>query len=96
MLWHSSYLKEIFSTLTYNAYPNYLDQIMTSWKMENSMFTLQLDRLFSIWINGTHCMRFWVCTVGTYRASAIIGRVHTAFFNYHYFSKMTNMPDVIF
>ena len=30
-----------------------------------------------------------------YRATAILGRIHTAFFNYHYFGKMTNMPDEI-
>ena len=30
-----------------------------------------------------------------YRTTAILSQVHTAFFNYHYFSKMTNMPDEI-
>ena len=68
---------------------------MTALKMENSTFTLQLDRLFSIWNNAVHCMNFWVCTVGLYRATFILSRVHKAFFNYHYFSKMTNMPDEI-
>ena len=42
-------------------------------------------------------MNFWVCTADTYRAIAILGRVHTAFFNYHHFSKMTNMPvEIVF
>ena len=68
---------------------------MTSLKMENSTFSSWLDRLFSIWNNAIHHMNFWVCTAGTYRATAILGRVHTAFFNYHYFSKITNMPDEI-
>ena len=36
-------------------------------------------------------MNFWVCTVGMYRATAIISRVHTAFFNYHSFCKVINM-----
>ena len=40
-------------------------------------------------------MNFWVCTAGMYRAPAILSRVHTAFFNYHYFSEMTNMPNEI-
>ena len=40
-------------------------------------------------------MNFKVCTVGMYRATAILHRVHTAFFNYYYFSKITNMPDEI-
>ena len=61
--------------------------------MENSTFTLQLDRLLNIWNNDIHHMNFWVHAVATYRATAILGRVHTAFFNYIYFSKMTNMPD---
>ena len=30
--------------------------------------------------------------MGTYRATAILSRVHAAFFNYHYFSEMTTMP----
>ena len=59
------------------------------------MFTTQLDRLFSILNNAVHHMSFWVCTVGTYIAMAILCRVHTAFFNYHYFGKMTNMPEEI-
>ena len=41
------------------------------------------------------CMNFWVCMAGMYRAKAILGTVHTAFFKYHYFSEMTNMPDEI-
>ena len=28
-----------------------------------------------------------------YKSTAILGRVHTAFVNYHYFSEVTNMPD---
>ena len=40
-------------------------------------------------------MNFWVHTVDMYRATALLVRVHTAFFNYHYFSKVTNMPDEI-
>ena len=40
-------------------------------------------------------MNFRVHTTGTYRATAILGRVYTAFFNYHHFNKMTNMPDEI-
>ena len=40
-------------------------------------------------------MKFWVQTVGIYRATEILSRAHRAFFNYHYFSKMTNMPDEI-
>ena len=34
-------------------------------------------------------------TAGTCRTTAILGRVHAALFNYHYFSKMTNVPDEI-
>ena len=30
-----------------------------------------------------------------YRATAFLSRVHTAFFNYHHFSEMNNMPDEI-
>ena len=30
-----------------------------------------------------------------YKVTAILGRVHAAFFNYHYFSEMTNMPNEI-
>ena len=63
--------------------------------MEESTFTLQLGRLFGIWNNAIHCMNFWVHAVGTYRATTVLGRVHTAFFNYDYCSKMTNMPDKI-
>ena len=59
------------------------------------MFILQLDRLFSIWNNAVHHMNFWVYTAGMYRATAILGRVHTAFFNYHNLSEMSNMPDEI-
>ena len=40
-------------------------------------------------------MNFWVHTTGTYRATAILGRDHMAFFNYHHFNEMTNMPDEI-
>ena len=40
-------------------------------------------------------MNFWVCTAGTHRATGILGRVHAAFFNYHHFNVMTNMPDEI-
>ena len=39
-------------------------------------------------------MNFWVHTVGTFRATAILSRVHKAFFNYH-FNEMTYMPDEI-
>ena len=52
--------------------------ITTSLKMENSTFTLQLDRLFSIWNNAINCMNFWIPTTGTYRATAILSR-YTAF-----------------
>ena len=76
-------------------YPNYLDHITTSAEMENSMFTLQLDRLFSIWNNAIYHRNLWVHTVGTYRATALLGRVQKAFFDYYYFSKMTNIPDEI-
>ena len=64
-----------------------------SLKVENSTSTSQLDRLFSTWNNALHHMNFWLDTVCMYRATAILGRVHTAFFNYHYFSEMTNRPD---
>ena len=40
-------------------------------------------------------MNFWICTTGTYRATAILGRVHLIFFNYHHFNEMTNMSDEI-
>ena len=40
-------------------------------------------------------MSFWVCTEGTYRATAILCSVHTTFFNYHHFSEITNIPDEI-
>ena len=40
-------------------------------------------------------MNVWVHTAGTYRATAILSRVHAAFFNYHHFSEMTNMPDEV-
>ena len=40
-------------------------------------------------------MNFWVCAAGMYTATAILGKVHTAFLNYNYFSKMINMPDEI-
>ena len=66
---------------------------MTSLKMENSIFTSCLDRLFSLWNNAVHCINFWVHTAGTYRATSILGRVHTAFSHYHQFNKMTHMPD---
>ena len=36
---------------------------MTTLKMEDSTFTLQLDRFLSIWNNAVHCMKFWVCAV---------------------------------
>ena len=61
--------------------------------MENSTFTSQLDRLFSIWNNAVHCINLWVCAAGKYRLTSILGRVHTAFFNCNCFSKMANMPD---
>ena len=32
---------------------------------------------------------------GMYRATAILGRVHVDFFNYHHFNEMTNSPDEI-
>ena len=69
---------------------------MTSLEMENSMFTSWLDGLlFILWNYAIHPMNFWVCTAGTYRATAILGRVHAAFFNYNHFNEMTNMPDKI-
>ena len=68
---------------------------MISWEMENSTFTSQLDIIFSLWNNAVHHMSFWVHTAGTYRATSILGRVHSAFFNYHQFNKMTHMPDEI-
>ena len=40
-------------------------------------------------------MNFWVHTAGTYRVTAILGRVHTAFFNYPQFNEMTPMADEI-
>ena len=40
-------------------------------------------------------MNFCVHAVGTSRATVILNRVHTAFFNYNYFHKMTNMPHEI-
>ena len=66
---------------------------MTSLKMEYSTFTLQLDRLYSLWNNAIHCKNFWVHTAGTYRATVILGRVHTTFFAYQCFNEMTNVPD---
>ena len=42
-----------------------------------------------------HHMNFWVHTTGMYRATAILGRGHAAFFNYHYFSEMINISDEI-
>ena len=40
-------------------------------------------------------MNIWFCTAGTFRAIAILGRVHAAFFNYHQLNEMTHMPDEI-
>ena len=39
-------------------------------------------------------MNLWVLTTATYRATAILGKIHTAFFNYHQFNEMTHMPDI--
>ena len=63
--------------------------------MENSIFTSQLDILFSIWNNAIHLMNFWVHAMGTYRATAILVKVQTAFLNCNYFCKLTNMSDEI-
>ena len=68
---------------------------MTSSKMKVSTFTLQQDRLFSIWNNAVHCTNLWVCAAGMYRATEILNRFHTAFFNYNYFSQMIIVPDKI-
>ena len=68
---------------------------MTSLEMENFTFSSQLERLFSIWNNAKHHINFWVHTAGIYRALAILGRVHTVFFNYHHFCEMTNMAGEI-
>ena len=40
-------------------------------------------------------MNFWVHTAGMHRATAIHGRVHTAFFNYHQFNEMTDISNEI-
>ena len=58
------------------------------------MMSLQLDRFFSIWNNALHGMIFWVHTADAYR-TRILGRVYAAFFNYHYFSEINNIPDEI-
>ena len=68
---------------------------MTTLRMKDSTFTSQLDRLFSIWNDAVHFINVWVCVAGSYRATAILGRVHTAFFKCNYFIKITNMPDEI-
>ena len=60
--------------------------------MENSTFTLQLGRLFSIRNNAIHHMNCMVHTMDMYKATAILSRVHTASFYYHCFSEMTNIP----
>ena len=67
--------------------------IFKNWKILHLL--CRLDRLFSIWNNAMHHMIFWVCAAGTYRAITILGRVHSAFFNYHHFNEVTNMPDEI-
>ena len=41
-------------------------------------------------------MNFWVHTPGMCIATSILGRVHTAFFNYHQFNEMTNMLEIVF
>ena len=97
-MWHwSSYLKtKIFPTLTYNAYSDcQITSQYSFWKMENSVFTLHLDKLFSLRNNSVHQMNYWVHTGGRYRAMSIIGRVHAAFFNCHQFDAMTYMADEI-
>ena len=40
-------------------------------------------------------MDFWIHTACMCRATGTLSRVHVAFFNYHYFGEMTNMPDEI-
>ena len=40
-------------------------------------------------------MNFWVHTAVMYRATAILSRVHAAFFCYHQFNEMTNTPDEV-
>ena len=37
-------------------------------------------------------MNCMVHTMDMYKATAILSRVHTASFYYHYFSEMTNIP----
>ena len=59
-LWHSSSYLKIVPTLTYNPYSDCQIRLQHSfWKMENSVFTLFLDKLFSLWNNALHWMNYW-------------------------------------
>ena len=73
-----------------------LDCNMTFYKkMENSLPTLHLDRLFSQWNNTIYRMNYWVHTAGGYRATAVIGSVHATFFTSHQIQEMIYMLDEI-
>ena len=61
--------------------------------MENSLFTLCLDELFSLWNNVVHYMNYWVHTAVRYKTIFILGRVHATFFNHHQFNTLPSMPD---
>ena len=69
---------------------------MTSLKMENSTFTSELDRSFSIWNSAVHHVSFWVCAAGTCTEQLQILVVSTQLSSTtNYFSKMINMLDEI-
>ena len=64
-------------------------------KMENSLSTLCLDKLFLQWNTAVHRMNYCVCTAGRHRATSPLGRMHAAFFTTHQMQEMIYMPDEV-
>ena len=100
MLWHSSsYL------MRKNLSPSHLQHQLCLlgclllqhifFKMGNSLFTPCLDELFNLLNNTVHRMNYWVYTLGRYRSTSILERIHKAFFGYYQFNAMTYTQDEI-
>ena len=99
-LWHlSSYLRtKCFPLSQLQCQLCLLDWLLlqhTFFKMENSLFTPHLDKLFNLWNNAVHWMNYWVYTAGRSRYTSILEKVHKAFFNYYQFNAMADVPDEI-
>ena len=67
----------------------------TASQLDTDAFEWQPDRMFIFWDSAIQEISNWIQVAGTFRSTAVLDKVHMAFFNSDDFIDMTTRPNEI-